>query len=136
MNEETAKAGIAVAHLFIETFNAQDHEGHAKTLNYPHVRFANGRISTIENAEVFIAGSRRGEGRLQQEGWHHTTVANLDVIHSGDDKVHLALRNDRCREDGSVYHSFDTFWIATLVDDHWGIQFRSSFPARQQIGGS
>ena len=127
MNEETAKAGIAVVHAFIETFNTQDHERHAETLNYPHVRFANGRISTIENAELFIAGSRRGEGRLQQEGWHHTTVANLDVIHSGDDKVHLALRNDRCHEDGSVYHSFDTFWIATLVDDHWGIQFRSSF---------
>lgn len=127
MNEETVKAGIAAVHAFIETFNAQDHERHAKTLNYPHVRFANGKFSTIENAEAFIAGSRRGEGRLQQEGWHHTTVANLDVIHSGDDKVHLALRNDRCHEDGSVYHSFDTFWIATLVDDHWGIQFRSSF---------
>ena len=127
MNEATAKAGIAVVHAFIETFNAQDHERHAETLNYPHVRFANGRISTIENAEVFMAGSRRGEDRLHQEGWHHTTVTNVDVIHSGDDKVHLALRNDRCHEDGSVYHSFDTFWVATLVDDHWGIQFRSSF---------
>ena len=127
MNEETAEAGIAVVDAFIETFNAQDHERHAETLNYPHIRFANGRFSTIENAVVFIAGSRRGEGRLQEEGWHHTKVANLDVIHSGDDKVHLALRNDRCHEDGTVYHSFDTFWIATLVDDHWGIQFRSSF---------
>ncbi len=90
MNEATAKAGIAAVHAFIETFNAQDHERHAETLNYPHVRFANGRISTIENAEVFMAGSRRGEDRLHQEGWHHTTVTNVDVIHPGDDKVHLA----------------------------------------------
>jgi hypothetical protein len=46
MNEETAKAGIAVVHAFIETFNAQDHERHAETLNYhgdnsPSVRSTN-----------------------------------------------------------------------------------------------
>lgn len=127
MNEKTAKEAIAVVHAFIETFNAQHHERHAETLNYPHIRLANGGFTTIENAEAFIAGSRRGEAALLQEGWHHSTVASLDVVHSGEDKVHLALRNDRCHADGTVYHSFDTFWIATLVDGHWGIQFRSSF---------
>jgi hypothetical protein len=30
MNQETAKLGLAVVHAFIETFNAQDHERHAK----------------------------------------------------------------------------------------------------------
>ena len=114
-------------HAFIDTFNAQDHERHAKTLNYPHMRLANGRFTRIENANVFIARSKRGESMLEQEGWHHTTVASLEVVHSGNDKVHIALRNDRCHADGSVYHSFDTFWIATLVEGHWGIQFRSSF---------
>ena len=127
MNEASEKAAIAVVHVFIDTFNAQDHERHAKTLNYPHIRLANGRFTRIENANVFIAGSKRGESMLEQEGWHHTTVASLAVVHSGNDKVHIALRNDRCHADGSVYHSFDTFWIATLVEGHWGIQFRSSF---------
>jgi len=127
MNEESAKEAIAVAEAFVETFNSQDHERHAATLNYPHIRFANGRFTTIENAEAFIAGSRRGESRLQEEGWHHTVVASLEVVHAGKDKVHIAIRNDRCRADGTIYHSFDTFWIATLLDGHWGIQFRSSF---------
>ena len=127
MNEESEKAAIAVVQAFIETFNAQDHERHAETLNYPHIRLANGRFTRIENAEIFVDISKRGESMLAQEGWHHTTVASLEVLHSGNDKVHIALRNDRCRADGSVYHSFDTFWIATLVEGHWGIQFRSSF---------
>ncbi|MXY58390.1 MAG: hypothetical protein F4Y41_18720, partial [Gammaproteobacteria bacterium] len=74
MNEESAKQAIAVAKAFVETFNAQDHERHAATLNYPHIRLANGRFTTIENAEAFIAGSKRGESRLQEEGWHHTVV--------------------------------------------------------------
>jgi|TARA_B110000263_G_C15295078_1_gene505239 hypothetical protein len=127
MNEKTAKEAIAVVHAFMETFNAQEHERHGETLNYPHTRLANDRFITFENAEAFIAGSKRREAALRQEGWHHTTMVSLDVVHSGKDKVHLALRNDRCHADGTVYHSFDTFWIATLTDGHWGIQFRSSF---------
>jgi len=127
MNEDSAKRGIEAVEAFIRTFNAQDHERQADTLNYPHIRLANGKFTTIENAEAFIAGSRRGEPRLQEEGWHHTVLASLEVVHAGTDKVHIAIRNDRCRADGTVYHSFDTFWIATLVDGHWGIQFRSSF---------
>ena len=127
MNKESAKRGIEVAEAFVRSFNAHDHKRQAETLNYPHIRLANGRFATIENAEAYIAGAGRGEARMQEEGWHHTVVASLEVVHAGKDKVHLALRNDRCRADGSVYLSFDTFWIATLVDGHWGIQFRSSF---------
>lgn len=127
MNEESAKRGIEVAEAFVRTFNARDHGRQAETLNYPHIRLANGKYTTIQNAETYIAGARRGEARMEEEGWHHTVVASLEVVHAGKDKVHLALRNDRCRADGSVYLSFDTFWIATLVDGHWGIQFRSSF---------
>ncbi|MDG2071853.1 MAG: hypothetical protein P8J55_09055 [Pseudomonadales bacterium] len=127
MNEASEKAGIAAVHAFIETFNAQDHKRHAGSLNYPHIRLANGRFARIENAAEFVEMSKRGAPRLVEEGWHHTVIASLDVVHSGKDKVHFALCNDRCHADGSVYHSFDTLWIATLIDGHWGIQFRSSF---------
>ena len=129
MNELSAKRGLEVAEAFARAFNEHDYEGQARALNYPHIRLANGRFATIESAEAYLAGASRGESRMQEAGWHHTVVASLEVVHAGDDKVHLALRNDRCRADGSVYQSFDTFWIATLVDGHWGIQFRSSFSA-------
>ena len=127
MSEESAQAGIAAVHAFIETFNAQDHERHAQTLNYPHVRLANGKFARVESAEEFAEQSRKNAPFLVEEGWHHTEVASLDVIHAGTDKVHMSLRNDRCHEDSTVYHSFHTLWIATLVDGRWGIQFRSSF---------
>ncbi len=127
MSGKAEQAAIAVVHEFIETFNAQDHERHADTLNYPHIRLAGGRFMQIESAEEFVEISRRGQARLEKEGWHLTVVTNLEVVHSGSDKVHLALTNDRCDKHGVVYHSFDTLWIATLVDGKWGIQFRSSF---------
>ena len=45
----------------------------------------------------------------------------------GEDKVQIALGIDRLDASGRVYRPFDTLWIATLVDGHWGIQFRSSY---------
>ena len=118
---------VEAVHRFIRTFNAQDHAEHAKSLNYPNIRLANGRFNRIESTEVFEKMSIAGAAYLEAEGWHHTVVTSLKVIHEGEDKVQFAITNDRCHEDGTVYKSFDTFWIATLVDGKWGIQFRSSY---------
>ena len=120
-------SGTAAARAFVDAFNAQDHEALAATLNYPHVRLANDRFVTIESHDEFVTRSQQGKTRLGSEGWHHTVIGSIEVIHSGDTKVHMALGIDRCREDGSVYNHFDTLWIATLQDQHWGIQFRSSY---------
>lgn len=112
---------------FIGAFNQQDHEALAATMHFPHIRLANGRFMPIESAEDFVKGSRRAEPHLREEGWHHTVVDSLKVIHAGNDKVHIALTNSRTGEDGTVYNQFETLWIATLIDGKWGIQFRSSF---------
>ncbi len=120
-------AAIAVAQRFIDAFNAQDHEALADTLNYPHIRLANGAFTTIATREAFIERSRAGRARLEAEGWDHTTVEAIDAVHASDDKVHLALSVDRRHADGTVYKHFETLWIATRVDGHWGIQFRSSY---------
>ena len=123
----SADAGIAAAELFIDAFNAQDHARLAAALNYPHLRLANGRFARIESAAEFASLSERGAERLAEEGWHHSTIDAIDVVHADAGKMHLAMTVCRHRADGSVYNTFDTLWIATLVDGHWGIQFRSSY---------
>jgi hypothetical protein len=124
MSEEAA---IQSARAFIEAFNAQDHERLAGTLNYPHVRLANGRFMTVQRAEDFVERSRKNKALLEAEGWDHTVLKGIEVVHDGPDKVHMALSIDRCHANGAVYNHFETLWIATLVDGHWGIQFRSSY---------
>ncbi len=126
-NVDASSSGIATARAFVDAFNAQDHEALADTLNYPHVRLANDRFTTIESRDDFITRSRKGKEYLEAEGWHHTMIGSIEVIHGSHDKVHMALGIDRCREDGGVYNHFDTLWIATLQNKHWGIQFRSSY---------
>lgn len=123
-NAEHAREAVK---FFIDTFNAQDHAQHAKALNYPHIRLANGRFARLESEQQFAEICAANESRLRSEGWDHTVVRSLEIVHEGDDKVHIAITNDRCRADGTVYKSFETFWIATLMDGHWGIQFRSSY---------
>lgn len=121
------EAAIAAMQGFIDAFNAQNHEALADTLNYPHIRLANGVFTEIPTREAFIERSRAGKARLTAEGWARTTVAKVVAVHAGSDKVHLAITNERRHADDTVYKRFDTFWIATCVDGHWGIQFRSSY---------
>lgn len=123
----SSREAIEAVHRFIRTFNAQDHTECAKSLNYPHIRLANGRFSRIESEEQFVEMHIAGERHLADEGWHHTVLKELQVIHEGEDKVHIAITNDRCHDDGTVYKTFETFWIATKIDGKWGIQFRSSY---------
>ena len=118
---------IATARAFTDAFNSQDHERLAETLNYPHTRLALGRFRTFESAQEFIDSSTANKPRLIDQGWHHTVMAKIEAVHAGADKVHLAITNERCHEDGTVYNTFDTLWIATLDEGHWGIRFRSSF---------
>ena len=117
---------IGAARAFIDAFNAQDHERLAATLNYPHIRLTQ-TFARIESAAEFAERSRRGEAQLAAEGWHHSVVDRIEAIHAGADKVHLTMSVSRCRADGSTYNTFETLWIATLQDGHWGIQFRSSY---------
>jgi len=84
-------------------------------------------VVMVDSAEQFESTSELGEPILEAEGWHHTEVSSLEVIHSTSDKEHISLRVDRYNQEGSMYNSFNTLWVATLVGGHWGIQFRSSF---------
>lgn len=125
MSEADGKAAVEE---FVDAFNAQDHERLAASLNYPHIRLTRD-FTRVETAAEFIERSRAGESRLREEGWHHTEIGAINPVQVGRDKVHLVLTMNRCRADGGVYNAFETLWIATLVDDHWGIQFRSSYLA-------
>ena len=62
-------------------------------------------------------------------GWARSVWEERDVIHAGEDKVHLAVRFTRLDRDGRALGSYPSVWIVTRVDGHWGVQARSSFAA-------
>ena len=131
MNMTSEQIAQGVAKSFVAAFNQQDAEAVADTFNFPHIRLANGRFAHIESAERFVANQNLVRDSLKAENWHHTLLVSSKVVHcgeeSGEEKVHLAVTFHRCHENGEVYKRTDSLWIVTRLDDHWGIQFRSSY---------
>ena len=99
----------------------------ADNCNFPHVRLAKGACTRFETRQDFLDDRARMKDSLASEAWAHTTMETVNAVQEGPGKVHLAIVQLREHADGTVYRPFNTFWIVTLQDGHWGIQFRSSF---------
>lgn len=108
---------------FMAAFNARDIAAYEETFNFPHVRFASGKVTVINpgyhKPEMFTTGAL--------SDWDHSAWQRRDVIHAGADKVHIDTRFSRFRKDGSVIGGFDSIYIVTRQDGRWGIQGRSSY---------
>jgi hypothetical protein len=125
MPDHTAAIAAAMKCLddFIAAFSAKDHEAYAATFNLPTVRIASGRM-VILNKEDFTPQRFQAESLKE---WDHSKWERRNVIHAGDDKVHIDTRFTRYRKDGSVIASFDSIYIVTKENGHWGVKARSSF---------
>jgi len=121
---ESETAALQCLTDFMAAWNARDLPAFAATFNYPSVRIASGRIRIIETS-----ASHRPDtfDRMAATGWHHSAWLKRDIIHSGPDKVHINTRFGRSREDGSTIGEYDSIYIVSKQDNHWGIQARSSF---------
>lgn len=109
---------------FMDAWNARDVDAWAATFNYPSVRLASGRVVIIESA---ASHPRDLFDRMVAAGWDRSAWTRRDVIHAGEAKVHFDTQFGRYRADGSVIGLYDSIYIVTLQDGHWGVQGRSSF---------
>ena len=116
-------AAQAVLDAFMAAFNARDIEAWQQTFNFPSVRLASNTLTIIDadyhQPEMF------GRGALTE--WRHSAWARREVIHAGPDKVHFDTRFTRYRADGSVIGGFDSIYVITCEDGHWGVKARSSY---------
>ncbi|MBV8682442.1 MAG: hypothetical protein JO111_06185 [Caulobacteraceae bacterium] len=125
MTKDVAEIAAAMKVLddFMTAFNARDVEAFEATFNFPSVRLASNTLRVIEKGdhkpEMF------GTGALAE--WDHSAWERRDVIHSGSDKVHIDTRFTRYRADGSVIGGFDSIYVVTNQDGHWGVKIRSSY---------
>lgn len=108
---------------FMAAFNARDVEDFEATFNFPSVRLASNKLVLIKKG--FHKPEMFDRGALSE--WHHSAWDRREVIHAGPDKVHLDTRFTRYRADGSVIGHFDSIYVVTCEDGHWGIKARSSF---------
>ncbi len=116
-------AAMKVLDDFMAAFNARDVAAFEATFNFPSVRLASNALRLIEKGDH--QPSMFDTGPLAE--WDHSAWERRDVIHSGPDKVHFDTRFTRYRADGSVIGGFDSVYVVTCQDGHWGVKIRSSY---------
>jgi hypothetical protein len=108
---------------FMTAFNARDVTAFEAAFNFPSVRLASGKLVLIEKG--FHKSEMFDKGPLAD--WDHSGWDRREIIHAGDDKVHIDTRFTRYRKDGSVIGGFDSVYVVTHQNGHWGVKIRSSF---------
>ena len=122
-NAEAIRAAQQVLDDFMAAFNARDVDAWRKTFNFPSLRLASGRLVILKAED--IRPEQFTTGALAD--WDHSAWDRREVIHAGADKVHIDTRFTRYRKDGSVIGGFDSVYVLTKEDGHWGVKIRSSF---------
>ena len=124
--EELEAIGMKALDDFMTAFNSGDPMTWTQTLNFPHVRLAGGKVQVWNTPEEY---ARDNDVRVLREksGWASSQWDWRKVVQAADDKIHIAVSFSRYTPEGTKIVSFESFYIITNVDGHWGTQFRSSF---------
>ena len=117
------EAATRVLDDFMAAFNARDIEAWQKTFNFPSVRLASNTMVIIDAG--YHQPGMFDRGALAE--WDHSAWDRREIIHAGADKVHIDTRFVRYRKDGSEIGGFDSIYVVTREDGHWGVKARSSF---------
>ena len=123
-NEEAVAGAMAALDEFMITFNARNSQLWARSLNYPHVRFASGTVTVWESAEKFAQTD--SFNRLAAIGWDHSHWLSRNVVLVSPAKVHIATKFQRFNEKNESIGTYESLYIVTKVDGRWGTQARSS----------
>jgi len=122
-NEQSEAAAMACLDAFMTAFNGRDMEAFEKTFNFPSIRLASNTMRIINKGDQTQATF----DHASLKDWDHSAWEKREIIHSGPDKVHINTRFTRYRADGSIIGGFDSIYVVTCEDGHWGIKARSSF---------
>lgn len=127
-DDDTEASALGATDAFLETFNARDAAGHARTLAYPHVRLASGTVRIWQSLEEAVAATEQGFAALREKvRWDHSLWDHRRVVHARPGKVHLDVQFTRYRNDGSVIGVYPAVYVVVEKGGTWLVQARSSF---------
>lgn len=125
-DQKALDAARAVMDDFMTAFNARDEATWAATFNYPHVRFASGQVMISPDAKA-VTDRMDFAAFAASTGWARSAWDKVEALDAGADKVHFKVTFTRYTSQNEKIASYDSLYVVTLKDGHWGIQARSSF---------
>ena len=124
LNEIAIQESMKVLDSFMSTFNSRDMKTWSKTLNYPHVRLAGGKVTVWSTQEEYAAEDIFE--RLASTGWNYSAWLSREVILVSEDKVHISTVFQRYDKDNKPMKKYQSLYIVTRQNGEWGVQARSS----------
>jgi hypothetical protein len=123
-NAEAIAAAMKCLDDFMTALNARNLKAFEGTMNFPHVRLNGANL-----LKVFASGEMKEAvfDNLEAKGWDHSAWQKRQVVSAGPNKVHIQTRFVRYRADSSVLSAYDSLYVVTKENGHWGIRMRSSF---------
>jgi len=118
---------LRVVEEFVATSTLPDVEAHAQTFNFPHVRIAGGTVTVWQNLTEWRQTYPAYVASIVESERAYVVVDRTDVIQSSDSKVHIAAQFTRYDRTHTKLATYQTLYVVTCVEGHWGIQARSSF---------
>jgi hypothetical protein len=124
--EKAIEEAIASLDEYMLAFNSRDPKAWAATLNFPHVRIASGSVRVWETEQEY-ADYMDFDAFADRFGWDHSHWLERNVVTASKDKVHFATVFRRFNDKNEPIATFNSMYIVTKIDGHWGTQARSSF---------
>lgn len=114
---------------FFELFNTRDAYSFASAMSYPHVRVSWARPAVVLADHEAHALTLSWDAFIKA-GWDHTVGSEPELLASSSDKAHIKGGWTRFTEAGEPLLTNEVSYIATLVEDRWGIQSRFGTDSR------
>ena len=96
----------------------------SETLNYPHIRMAGGGVKVWANKKEYASVDIFD--RLVSTGWHHSAWVSRKVVLESENKVHISTVFQRYDKNNNPLKHYQSLYIVTNDNGHWGVQARSS----------
>lgn len=125
--QQAREIAIPVLDAWMVGFNDMDLAAWKASMNYPHYRLSSGNLHTWQDEDMDDAYIKRVKTTLHNGGWHHSVWTRREIVHCSNVKIHVDTQFTRYRQDDSIIGAYDSLYILTLIDGHWGVQMRSSF---------
>ena len=106
---------------FMQAWNSADNSLIQATVNYPHVTHAPVGLIIANQAEEFVTDFEV----LKGQGWASSRFDKIITRQSSAEKVNFEVEYSRLNTAGEVYSRGYVFYVVTLQDGHWGMQYRA-----------
>lgn len=118
----------------IEAWNASDIEARLDTLHFPQSRIdVQGNVGTATREQTRRGLVRALDFVKEHEGWYHSEIAEMRVIHESSYKVHILFTFSRHRADGTHYASLKAIWVMARIDGEWKRVSVSNMPLEYHL---